>query len=92
MALSPPSRPSRRLGENQKFRTGTGFSQGQRFKVAATGNTLEVDQSFEVVKKLKLVGNAQKIYKNTAYVKGLFNSDLEASKFLGAGEERSDSE
>ncbi|GMH89583.1 hypothetical protein TrST_g3504 [Triparma strigata] len=54
------------------------------FRVAATGNTLEVDQSFEVVKKLKLVGNAQKIYKNTAYVKGLFNSDLEASKFLGA--------
>ena len=55
------------------------------FRIAATGNTLAADASFSVVKKLKLVGSPKKIFKNTAFVSGLFNSDLEASRFLGAG-------
>ncbi|GMI42333.1 hypothetical protein TrCOL_g8852 [Triparma columacea] len=53
------------------------------FRIAATGNVLEGDQSFEVVKKLKLVGTPGKIYKNTAFVKDMFNSDMEASRFEG---------
>lgn len=54
------------------------------FRIAATGNTLELDESFEVVKKLKLVGTPSKIYKNTAFITGMFNSDLEVSRFEGA--------
>ena len=54
------------------------------FRIAATGNSLELDESFEIVKKLKLVGAPTKIYKNTAFISGMFNSDLEVSRFEGA--------
>lgn len=54
------------------------------FRIAATGVTLELDESFEVVKKLKLVGTPSKIYRNTAFISGMFNSDLEVSRFEGA--------
>ena len=54
------------------------------FRMAATGNVLENDDSFHIVKKLKLTGKPGKIYKNTCFVKGMFNSDLEVSRFLGA--------
>lgn len=36
------------------------------------------------MKKLKLIGEPYKIMKNTAFIKGMFNSSLEASKFTGA--------
>ena len=54
------------------------------FRIAATGVVLELNASFPVVKKLKLVGTPTKIYKNTAFVTGMFNSDLEVSRFEGA--------
>ncbi len=54
------------------------------FRIAATGNTLELNESFDIVKKLKLVGTPTKIYKNTAFISGMFNSDLEVSRFEGA--------
>ncbi|CAJ1965988.1 unnamed protein product [Cylindrotheca closterium] len=54
------------------------------FRIAATGVVLELDASFPVVKKLKLVGTPTKIYKNTAFISGMFNSDLEVSRFEGA--------
>lgn len=47
------------------------------FRVAMTGTTLELDAKFEVVKKLKLVGHPDKIFKKTAFISGMFNSDLE---------------
>jgi len=53
------------------------------FRIAATGVALELNASFHVVKKLKLVGTPFKIYKNTAFVTGMFNSDLEVSRFEG---------
>jgi ribosome biogenesis protein BMS1 len=37
-----------------------------------------------VVKKLKLVGTPTKIYRNTAFISGMFNSDLEVNRFEGA--------
>jgi len=54
------------------------------FRIAATGIALELDASFPVVKKLKLVGSPTKIFKNTAFVSGMFNSELEVSRFEGA--------
>jgi ribosome biogenesis protein BMS1 len=54
------------------------------FRIAATGVVLELNASFSVVKKLKLVGTPTKIYKNTAFLTGMFNSDLEVSRFEGA--------
>ncbi|CAN0251046.1 unnamed protein product, partial [Laminaria digitata] len=49
------------------------------FRVSLTGTALELDAKFEVVKKLKLVGYPDKIFKKTAFIKGMFNSDLEVS-------------
>lgn len=54
------------------------------FRICATGTIVEVDQKVEIVKKLKLVGYPYKIYKNTAFVRGMFNSALEVAKFEGA--------
>lgn len=54
------------------------------FRIAATGVVLELNANFPVVKKLKLVGTPTKIYKNTAFITGMFNSDLEVSRFEGA--------
>ena len=53
------------------------------FQVAATGVVLEADSSCTVVKKLKLTGVPHKIFKNTAFVRGMFNSSLECAKFEG---------
>ena len=36
------------------------------------------------MKKLKLVGEPYNIMKNTAFIKGMFNSSLEVAKFTGA--------
>jgi ribosome biogenesis protein BMS1 len=54
------------------------------FRVAATGVILNVDQSTDIVKKLKLTGVPYKIFKNTAFIKEMFNSSLEIAKFEGA--------
>lgn len=54
------------------------------FRIAATGTAIEMDQSFRIVKKLKLVGTPYKIFHHTAFVKGMFASMLEAAKYEGA--------
>ena len=54
------------------------------FRVSATGTIAELDHSFQVVKKLKLVGTPYKVGKNTAFIRDMFNSQLEVSKFQGA--------
>ncbi|EGX92923.1 ribosome biogenesis protein (Bms1), putative [Cordyceps militaris CM01] len=54
------------------------------FRIAATGTVLSVDESTEIVKKLKLTGTPYKIFKNTAFIKDMFTTSLEIAKFEGA--------
>ncbi|KAI8843573.1 hypothetical protein BC829DRAFT_400929 [Chytridium lagenaria] len=48
--------------------------QPQNFRVSATGVILDIDQSVETVKKLKLTGTPYKIFKNTAFIKDMFTT------------------
>jgi ribosome biogenesis protein BMS1 len=54
------------------------------FRIAATGVVLNVDESTEIVKKLKLTGYPYKIFRNTAFIRDMFSSAIEIAKFEGA--------
>lgn len=54
------------------------------FRIAATGCVTEIDKSTQIMKKLKLVGLPFKIFKKSAFIKGMFNSTMEVAKFEGA--------
>jgi ribosome biogenesis protein BMS1 len=54
------------------------------FRICVTGVVVEINSQFKVMKKLKLIGQPFKIHKNTAFIKGMFNSRLEVAKFTGA--------
>ncbi len=45
---------------------------------------VDSDKSVQVVKKLKLIGTPMKIFRKTAFLQGMFSSNLEATKFIGA--------
>ena len=54
------------------------------FRIAANGVIIEQNQNFRVMKKLKLIGEPYKIHKNTAFIKKMFSSSLEVSRYEGA--------
>ena len=53
----------------------------RNFRVAVTGVIVELNTNFNVMKKLKLIGEPYKIHRNTAFIKGMFNSNVEVAKF-----------
>ncbi|RZF35566.1 hypothetical protein LSTR_LSTR005094 [Laodelphax striatellus] len=72
-------------------RTGTGLlavqdvaARQSGFRIVATGTVLDTNQTTEITKKLKLTGVPYKIYKKTAFIKDMFNSNLEVARFEGA--------
>lgn len=54
------------------------------WRIAGTGVVLEQEAELRIVKKLKLVGSPLKVAKHSAFVGGLFTSQLEAARFEGA--------
>mmetsp|Transcript_4751 Transcript_4751/g.7175 ORF Transcript_4751/g.7175 Transcript_4751/m.7175 type:complete len:1116 (-) Transcript_4751:7-3354(-) len=71
--------------------TGTGLlaiqnlnESGRKFRISLTGTVLELDANISIVKKLRLLGYPYKIHRKTAFIKGMFSSDLEVAKFEGA--------
>ncbi|VEU23073.1 DEKNAAC104187 [Brettanomyces naardenensis] len=54
------------------------------FRIAATGVVEDLNADVEIVKKLKLVGYPQKIFRNTAFIKDMFSSAMEVARFEGA--------
>ena len=61
-----------------------GNTTDDNFRICGTGDVIEVNQSFEIVKKLKLIGDPEEIYKKTANIKNMFNSNLEVARYIGA--------
>ena len=45
---------------------------------------MDLDKTTTIVKKLKLTGYPIKVFKNTAFVRNMFTSQLEVAKFEGA--------
>lgn len=77
--LAPRTPPNTPLASFQSLKMNV-----MNFRVAATGTVEAQDPAARIVKKLKLVGEPRKIFKRTASISGMFNSDVEASKFEGA--------
>lgn len=59
-------------------------NQDTTFRITSTGVILDLNKSVDIVKKLKLTGEPLKIFRKTAFIKGMFNSTLEVSRFEGA--------
>ncbi|VDQ06689.1 unnamed protein product, partial [Trichobilharzia regenti] len=49
----------------------------------ATIYVIDSNKSFQIMKKLKLIGEPYKIFSKTAFIRGMFNSSLEVSKMIG---------
>lgn len=49
----------------------------KKFRVAGTGVVMGFAPHYDIKKKLRLVGEPFKIFKNTSFVKGMFNSRVE---------------
>lgn len=60
------------------------FHSQEGFRIIATGTIVEGNQSTQITKKLKLIGEPLKIYRKTAFIKNMFTSSIEVGKFEGA--------
>jgi hypothetical protein len=67
--------------ENAKIRTRT---QGANFNILFTGNILPNNNSLNIVKKAKLKGIIYNSFRKTAFIKNMFSSEIEISRFIGS--------
>lgn len=54
------------------------------FRIAGTGSVSGFENTPRIVKKIKIVGFPYKIYEKSAFIKDMFSSSLEVTKFVGA--------
>jgi ribosome biogenesis protein BMS1 len=54
------------------------------YRISASGLVIEGAEKMKILKKIKLVGEPTKVHDKTAFIKGMFNSDLEVEKCLHA--------
>ncbi|VDK38792.1 unnamed protein product [Taenia asiatica] len=69
---------------NSTWREQTEALISPKFRIAGTGSVTDCNESFQIMKKLKLVGYPYKIFSKTAFVRGMFNSELEVTKMVGS--------
>ncbi|VDM16852.1 unnamed protein product [Hydatigera taeniaeformis] len=69
---------------NSTWREQTEAFASSKFRIAGTGSVTDCNESFQVMKKLKLVGHPYKIFSKTAFIGGMFNSELEVAKMVGS--------
>ena len=59
-------------------------SQGSNFNILFTGKVVSNNKKLNIFKKLKLKGLIFNSFKKTAFVKNMFSSELETSRFIGS--------
>ncbi|VDD83181.1 unnamed protein product [Mesocestoides corti] len=69
---------------NSTWREQTESYVSPKFRIAGVGTVTDCNESFQIMKKLKLVGYPSKIFSKTAFVRGMFNSELEVAKMIGS--------
>ena len=72
------------IGLEKKSQIRNTRNQGASFSFLFFGKILQIKTSFKMFKKLKLKGNLIKKYDKTAFVTGMFRSNMEAIKYEGA--------
>merc|ERR1712187_461035 len=71
------------MGNSSVVFLNNNLSNLQGWRISATGTIVGMEDSPHIMKKLKLVGTPYKIHKRTAYIDGMFNSQLEVANFEG---------
>eukprot|EP00923_Selenidium_pygospionis_P056451 GHVN01098508.1.p1 GENE.GHVN01098508.1~~GHVN01098508.1.p1 ORF type:complete len:807 (+),score=92.26 GHVN01098508.1:1712-4132(+) len=57
---------------------------GKEFRVSLIGSVVEMRTTTAIQKKLKLIGQPMLVQEKTAFISGMFSSDLEVASFEGA--------
>ena len=72
------------IGLKKKSQIRNARNQGASFSILFFGEIFFIKNIFKMFKKLKLKGCLVQKYKKTAFIKGMFNSNIEAIKYEGA--------
>ena len=72
------------IGLKKKSQIRNVRNQGGSFSFLFFGEIFLIKNIFKMFKKLKLKGSLVQKYKKTAFIKGMFNSNMEAIKYEGA--------
>mmetsp|Transcript_44108 Transcript_44108/g.88467 ORF Transcript_44108/g.88467 Transcript_44108/m.88467 type:complete len:140 (+) Transcript_44108:2985-3404(+) len=64
--------------------------QGTFFFILFSGFVLELEKNFKIFRKIKLKGKIFKFFKKTAFIKEMFSSEMQITRFKGALVEQED--